>query len=105
MIHAHQALVVRNLFPTRRSSDLAEARANVAHRCARKRTESEREATIDSNRQIFQRMAAEKNKREERSVEHTSEHHAVTNDVSYNIIHADLQAARELYRILVAGGS
>ena len=34
-----------------------EARANVAYRRARKR-ESEREATIETNRQIFQRMAS-----------------------------------------------
>src|SRR5438034_255284 len=61
---------------------LAEARAKVAHRRARKRTESEREATIE-------RLSIEP---------------AAISEVAYKIIRADLQAARELYRILVAGG-
>jgi uncharacterized protein YgbK (DUF1537 family) len=57
-------------------------RAKVAHRRARKRTESEREATIE-------RLSIEP---------------AAVSEVVYKIIRADLQAARELYRILVAGG-
>jgi hypothetical protein len=62
---------------------VAEARVNVAHRRARKRTKSEREATIE-------RLSIEP---------------AAISEVVYKIIRADLQAARELYRILVAGGS
>jgi hypothetical protein len=57
------------------------ARAKVAHRRARKSTESEREATIE-------RLGIEP---------------AAISEVVYKIIRADLQAARELYRILVAG--
>jgi hypothetical protein len=57
--------------------------AAVAHRRARKRTESERGATIE-------RLSIEP---------------AAISEVAYKIIRADLQAARELYRILVAGGS
>jgi Phage integrase family len=62
---------------------VTKARAKVAHRRARKRTESEREATIE-------RLSIEP---------------AAISEVAYKIIRADLQAARELYRILVAGGS
>jgi hypothetical protein len=65
----------------------------------RERTESEREATIEANRQIFQRMAAEKNKKEERALRRLGIEPAAIGEVAYKIIRADLQAARELYRI------
>jgi hypothetical protein len=102
---AQQARVLGKLSDESFEAAVAEARANVAHRCARKRTESEREATIESNRQIFQRMAAEKNKKEERALPRWGIEPAAISEVAYKIIRADLQAARELYRILVAGGS
>ena len=101
---AQQARVFGKLSDESFEAAVAEARANVAHRRARKRTESEREATIEANRQIFQRMAAEKNKKEERALRRLGIEPAAIGEVAYKIIRADLQAARELYRILVAGG-
>jgi hypothetical protein len=65
---AQQARVLGKLSDEGFEEAVTEARANVAHRRARKRTESEREATIETNRQIFQRMAAEKIKNEERAL-------------------------------------
>jgi hypothetical protein len=50
-------------------------------------------------------MAAEKNKKEERALRRLGIEPAAIGEVAYKIIRADLQAARELYRILVAGGS
>jgi hypothetical protein len=67
-----------------------------------KRTESQREATIEANRQ--KRRAAEKNKKQERALRRLGIEPAAISEVAYKIIRADLQAARELYRILVAGG-
>jgi hypothetical protein len=52
--------------------------------------------------QIFQKMAVEKNKKEERSIAALGYRPAAISEVAYKIIRADLQAARELYRILVA---
>ena len=49
---AQQARVLGKLSDESFEAAVAEARANVAHRRARKRTESEREATIEANRQI-----------------------------------------------------
>src|SRR5258708_25332423 len=49
-------------------------------------------------------MAAEKNKKEERALRRLGIEPAAIGEVAYKIIRADLQAARELYRILVAGG-
>src|SRR5258708_38604757 len=98
---AQQARVFGKLSDESFEAAVAEARANVAHRRARKRTESEREATIEANRQIFQRMAAEKNKKEERALRRLGIEPAAISEVAYKIIRADLQAARELYRILV----
>jgi hypothetical protein len=100
---AQQARVLGKLSDENFEAAVTEARANVAHRRARKRR-SEREATIESNRQIFQRMAAEKNKKEERALRRLGIEPAAIGEVAYKIIRADLQAARELYRILVAGG-
>jgi hypothetical protein len=80
---AQQARVVGKLSDEGFEEAVTKARANVAHRRARKRTESEREATIE-------RLSIEP---------------AAISEVAYKIIRADLQAARELYRILVAGGS
>jgi hypothetical protein len=102
---AQQARVLGKLSDESFEAAVAETRANVAHRRARKRTESEREATIEANRQIFQKMAAEKNKKEERALRRLGIEPAAIGEVAYKIIRADLQAARELYRILVAGGS
>ena len=80
---AQQARVLGKLSDESFEAAVAEARVNVAHRRARKRTKSEREATIE-------RLSIEP---------------AAISEVAYKIIRADLQAARELYRILVAGGS
>jgi hypothetical protein len=80
---AQQARVLGKLSDEGFEEAVTEARAKVAHRRARKRTKSEREATIE-------RLSIEP---------------AAISEVVYKIIRADLQAARELYRILVAGGS
>jgi hypothetical protein len=80
---AQQARVLGKLSDESFEAAVAEARVNVAHRRARKRTKGEREATIE-------RLSIEP---------------AAISEVVYKIIRADLQAARELYRILVAGGS
>jgi hypothetical protein len=80
---AQQARVLGKLSDEGFEEAVTKARAKVAHRRARKRTESEREATIE-------RLSIEP---------------AAISEVAYKIIRADLQAARELYRILVAGGS
>jgi len=101
---AQQARVLGKLSDEGFEKAVTKARAKVAHRRARKRTESEREAAIEANRQIFQRMAAEKNKKEERALRRLGIEPAAIGEVAYKIIRADLQAARELYRILVAGG-
>jgi hypothetical protein len=79
---AQQARVLGKLSDEGFEEAVTKARAKVAHRRARKRTESEREATIE-------RLSIEP---------------AAISEVAYKIIRADLQAARELYRILVAGG-
>ena len=79
---AQQARVLGKLSDEGFEKAVTKARAKVAHRRARKRTESEREATIE-------RLSIEP---------------AAISEVAYKIIRADLQAARELYRILVAGG-
>jgi hypothetical protein len=47
-------------------------------------------------------MAAEKNKKEERALRRLGIEPAAISEVVYKVIRADLQAARELYRILVA---
>ena len=97
---AQQARVLGKLSDEGFEEAVTEARANVEHRRARKRTESEREATIEANR----RRAAEKNKKQERALRRLGIEPAAISEVAYKIIRADLQAARELYRILVAGG-
>src|SRR5262249_61528173 len=79
---AQQARVLGKLSDEGFEAAVTKARAKVAHRRARKRTESERGATIE-------RLSIEP---------------AAISEVAYKIIRADLQAARELYRILVAGG-
>ena len=79
---AQQARVLGKLSDEGFEKAVNKARAKVAHRRARKRTESEREAAIE-------RLSIEP---------------AAISEVAYKIIRADLQAARELYRILVAGG-
>ena len=79
---AQQARVLGKLSDEGFEKAVNKARAKVAHRRARKRTESEREATIE-------RLSIEP---------------AAISEVAYKIIRADLQAARELYRILVVGG-
>jgi len=97
---AQQARVLGKLSDEGFEEAVTEARANVEHRRARKRTESQREATIEANR----RRAAEKNKKQERALRRLGIEPAAISEVAYKIIRADLQAARELYRILVAGG-
>ena len=99
---AQQARVLGKLSDESFETAVTEARANVAHRRARKRTGSEREATIEANRQ--KRRAAEKNKKQARALRRLGIEPAAISEVAYKIIRADLQAARELYRILVAGG-
>ncbi len=99
---AQQARVLGKLSDESFETAVTEARANVAHRRARKRTESQREATIEANRQ--KRRAAEKNKKQARALRRLGIEPAAISEVAYKIIRADLQAARELYRILVAGG-
>jgi hypothetical protein len=79
---AQQARVLGRLSDEGFEKAVTKARAKVAHRRARKRTESEREATIE-------RLSIEL---------------AAISEVVCKIIRADLQAARELYRILVADG-
>jgi hypothetical protein len=79
---AQQARVLGRLSDGGFEKAVTKARAKVAHRRARKRTESEREATIE-------RLSIEP---------------AAISEVVCKIIRADLQAARELYRILVADG-
>src|SRR5262249_54521536 len=79
---AQQARVLGKLSDEGFEKAVTKARAKVAHRRARKRTESKREATIE-------RLSIEP---------------AAISEVAYKIIRADLEAARELYRILVAGG-
>ena len=98
---AQQARVLGKLSDEGFEKAVTKTRAKVTHRCARKRTKSEREATIEANRQI---VAAEKNKKEERALRRLGIEPAAIGEVAYKIIRADLQAARELYRILVAGG-
>ena len=99
---AQQARVLGKLSDEGFEEAVTEARANVEHRRARKRTESQREATIEANRQ--KRRAAEKNKKQARALRRLGIEPAAISEVAYKIIRADLQAARELYRILVAGG-
>jgi hypothetical protein len=79
---AQQARVLGKLSDEGFEKAVNKAPAKVAHRRARKRTESEREAAIE-------RLSIEP---------------AAISEVAYKIIRADLQAARELYRILVVGG-
>ena len=98
---AQQARVLGKLSDEGFEKAVTKTRAKVTHRRARKRTKSEREATIEANRQI---VAAEKNKKEERALRRLGIEPAAIGEVAYKIIRADLQAARELYRILVAGG-
>jgi hypothetical protein len=98
---AQQARVLGKLSDEGFEKAITKTRAKVTHRRARKRTKSEREATIEANRQI---VAAEKNKEEERALRRLGIEPAAIGEVAYKIIRADLQAARELYRILVAGG-
>jgi len=98
---AQQARVLGKLSDEGFEKAVTKTRAKVTHRRARKRTKSEREATIEANRQI---VAAEKNKEEARALRRLGIEPAAIGEVAYKIIRADLQAARELYRILVAGG-
>ena len=98
---AQQARVLGKLSDEGFEKAVTKTRAKVTHRRARKRTKSEREATIAANRQI---VAAEKNKKEERALRRLGIEPAAIGEVAYKIIRADLQAARELYRILVVGG-
>ena len=98
---AQQARVLGKLSDEGFEKAVTKTRAKVTHRRARKRTKSGREATIEAKRQI---VAAEKNKKEERALRRLGIEPAAIGEVAYKIIRADLQTARELYRILVAGG-
>jgi hypothetical protein len=101
---AQQARVLGKLSDEGFEKAVTKARAKVTHRRARKHTEREREAARKANQQILERMTAGKNKKEERALRRSGIEPTAISEVAYKVIRADLQAARELYRILVAGG-
>jgi hypothetical protein len=90
---AQQARVLGKLSDKGFEKAVTKTRAKVAHRRARKRTKSEREATIEANRQI---VAAEKNKKEERALRRLGIEPDSQGEVGWNNIHTEYQSARHI---------
>jgi hypothetical protein len=69
-----------------------------------RRQPARKEKQPDEQPAVIRNTPKTENKKEERALRRSDIEPAAISEVAYKIIRADLQAARELYRILVAGG-
>lgn len=86
-----------------------EAKGDVSKLDTRKDTKGRRqparkEKQPDEQPAVIRNPPKTENKKEERALRRSDIEPAAISEVAYRIVRADLQAARELYRILVAGG-